>query len=605
MADTTDTVRNRAIYRQIHRLFWEGYGQQKWTIIATYLLRIPAYVIQHALIPLYIAYSLEAIVEHRFDDVRPLVYVIFGLSVAHLTMLALSALAISSNSSIAGVYIQQKVFNNYLAKDFEFYSNNFIGTLGANATRLRDANGEYGLLMTLEIPKQLVAVFASLVIIGWQAPMLAVVTLICMALLLGYSMSFSRWRMRYRNRLSQVSGTLSGAISDAIGQAPMVKSFAAEGYEAEQLQTPLQQWRRAQRITWASCIPADSGRYLLMAITICVLLVMTASLYREGTVSIAIVTLVQLYVLKMVATTSDIASLVTKYETVMGSVYQAVETMQVPATVTDPGQPKKLPHAADKLTLQLQDASFCYEGQERAAVQGVNLTIEPGEKIGIVGFSGSGKTTLTKLLLRYMDVTKGAVKLAGIDLRHARQHDIRTRIAYVPQEPLLFHRSVFENIAYGNPKATKKQVLAAAEMGHVDEFVQELPGGYGTLVGERGVKLSGGQRQRIAIARAIVKDAPILVLDEATSALDSESEKLIQDALWDLMKNRTAVVIAHRLSTIQRMDRIAVMDKGRIVQLGTHDDLLKQKKGIYARLWAHQSGGYLVEDPEGVQKEVA
>jgi ATP-binding cassette subfamily B protein len=163
----------------------------------------------------------------------------------------------------------------------------------------------------------------------------------------------------------------------------------------------------------------------------------------------------------------------------------------------------------------------------------------------------------------------------------------------VPQEPLLFHRSILDNIAYGSPRASHAAVLRAAKAAYVDEFVGQLPKGYDTLVGERGVKLSGGQRQRVAIARALLKDAPILVLDEATSALDSRSEQLIQKALWKLMKDRTALVIAHRLSTIQRMDRIAVMDKGTIVQLGTHEQLLKDKKGIYAKLWAHQSGGYV------------
>ena len=227
-----------------------------------------------------------------------------------------------------------------------------------------------------------------------------------------------------------------------------------------------------------------------------------------------------------------------------------------------------------------------------------------GRVVEIYGTESSGKTTLTKLLLRFMDVTKGSITLGDVDLRQARQQDIRRCIAYVPQEPLLFHRSILDNIAYGNPKASRQMVIRAAKMGHVDEFANELPQGYDTLVGERGIKLSGGQRQRIAIARAIVKDAPILVLDEATSALDSQSEKLIQDALWDLMKERTAIVIAHRLSTIQKMDRIVVMDKGQIVQMGTHKQLLKDKQGIYAKLWSHQSGGYIVEDPSKIREYI-
>jgi ATP-binding cassette subfamily B protein len=196
-----------------------------------------------------------------------------------------------------------------------------------------------------------------------------------------------------------------------------------------------------------------------------------------------------------------------------------------------------------------------------------------------------------------MDVGDGSIKINGIDIRELSQHDLRRSIAYVPQEPLLFHRSIYDNIAYGRPNARKKEVLEAARLAYVDEFVADLLKSYDTLVGERGVKLSGGQRQRVAIARAILKNAPLLVLDEATSALDSRSEKYIQDALWHLLKGRTALVIAHRLSTIQRMDKIIVMDKGKIVQAGTHAEL-KNQAGIYADLWAHQSGGYIGLPPE-------
>ncbi|HET6924283.1 MAG TPA: ATP-binding cassette domain-containing protein, partial [Candidatus Saccharimonadales bacterium] len=199
-----------------------------------------------------------------------------------------------------------------------------------------------------------------------------------------------------------------------------------------------------------------------------------------------------------------------------------------------------------------------------------------------------------RLLLRFSDIQSGTIRIDGQDISKITQDDLRRSIAYVPQEPLLFHRSISENIRYGNPEADQQTIEAVARMAHAHEFIATLPQGYETLVGERGVKLSGGQRQRIAIARAMLKNAPILLLDEATSALDSESEVLIQEALWKLMEGRTAVVIAHRLSTIQKMDRIIVLDGGKIIEEGSHKDLL-QLHGTYAKLWAHQSGGFMDE----------
>ena len=235
--------------------------------------------------------------------------------------------------------------------------------------------------------------------------------------------------------------------------------------------------------------------------------------------------------------------------------------------------------------------SFSY-GDEISIFKNFNLNIESGQKVGLVGLSGSGKTTITKILLRFIDINGGAVTIDGQNISRIKQSELRNRIAYVPQDPVLFHRSLRENIAYGKPDASDDEIIEVAKKANAHDFISRLPLEYGTFVGERGVKLSGGERQRIAIARAMLKNAPILILDEATSSLDSISEKYVQEAFARLMESRTTIAIAHRLSTIRKMDRIIVIDRGKIVEEGGHDQLINNM-GIYHSLWTHQSGGFI------------
>jgi len=250
-----------------------------------------------------------------------------------------------------------------------------------------------------------------------------------------------------------------------------------------------------------------------------------------------------------------------------------------------------------KANIRFKNVHFAYgkkQDKDDMFLSKFDLNIKGNQKIWLVGPSGGGKTTITKLLLRFLDIKSGSISIDGQDIGRITQTSLRDHIAYVPQEPLLFHQSLYDNIAYGNKSATRAEVIHAAKLAHADDFITKLPQGYQTMVGERWIKLSWGQRQRIAIARAILKKAPILILDEATSALDSESEKYIQEWLTELMKDKTALVIAHRLSTIKNLDRILVLSDGKIVQDGTHDELIKQS-WLYAILWGHQSGEFLVD----------
>jgi ATP-binding cassette subfamily B protein len=273
----------------------------------------------------------------------------------------------------------------------------------------------------------------------------------------------------------------------------------------------------------------------------------------------------------------------------LGDAQEGIQTILKVPEIKDHLEPENIDRTIGKI--EFSNVNFSHDNT--ALFKRFNLDIKNGEKVGLVGHSGSGKTTLTKLLLRFKDIQSGSILINGTDIRKTTQDELRSVMSYVPQEPLLFHRSLKENIAYGKPDASEDEIIEAAKKANAHEFIETLPKKYETLVGERGVKLSGGQKQRVAIARAMLKNAPILLLDEATSALDSESEQLIQDALWKLMKGKTAIVIAHRLSTIQKMDRIIVLDNGKIIEDGSHTELLKKKNGHYARLWKHQSGGFL------------
>jgi ABC-type multidrug transport system fused ATPase/permease subunit len=328
---------------------------------------------------------------------------------------------------------------------------------------------------------------------------------------------------------------------------------------------------------------------LAIAIEIAVL-VGSVFLWKQGLLTVGDFVLIQVYILALIDRVWGIGNSMRRLFSAFADANEMIEIFDTPHSV------KNAPGAGvlevQKGEIVMKDVAFGFS-QERIILSDFNLTIYAGEKIALVGPSGAGKSTVTKLLLRMYDVTSGSIRVDGQDIASVTQESLRENISFVPQEPILFHRSLRDNIRYGRPDATDEEVIDAAKKAHCHEFIAGLTEGYETHVGERGVKLSGGERQRVAIARAILKNAPILILDEATSALDSESEALIQDALRVLMKGKTVIVIAHRLSTIMTMDRIVVTEGGKIAAEGTHDELVNHQGGLYQKLWSIQAGGFL------------
>ena len=321
------------------------------------------------------------------------------------------------------------------------------------------------------------------------------------------------------------------------------------------------------------------------------LMYVAVRLWLLGTVTVGDFVLVQSYLITSMGQLWGFNRVIRSLYESVADAGEMVEIINAPYEVADPEKP--IPLSVTKGAITFTDAAFSFKGV-RPLIGGFTLSITGGERIALVGHSGAGKTTAVRLIMRLYDLDRGTIAIDGTSIADVTQEDLRKAISFVSQDPILFHRSLRENIAYGKFGATDEEIIEAAKKAHCHEFISKLPLGYDTMVGERGVKLSGGERQRVAIARAILKNAPILILDEATSSLDSESEHYIQDALHTLMAGKTVIVIAHRLSTIMQMDRIIVMEGGRIIDEGKHAELIK-RDGVYQKLWNFQAGGFIAE----------
>ncbi|QNP75609.1 ABC transporter ATP-binding protein [Streptomyces roseirectus] len=475
------------------------------------------------------------------------------------------------------------------AKDAAFFHDNFAGSLTKRVLSFAARFEEFADTLAFQVVGSLVPlVFGSVVLWSYE-PWLVVCLLTMIVVTAAGATPLIRRRQRLVDEREEAIARVSGHVADSLMNMDTVRAFAAEEREAAEHRVRVAESKRLMLRSW------DYGNLRIdtfvapMSVLTNALGLLLAVMLAGGGHSVEAIIVAFTYFMNATRIMFEFNQIYRRMESSMTEAAQFTELLHTPPTVVDPATPEPLgPRAAD---VRFEQVTFAHDGGD-PLFEKLDLDVPSGTKIGLVGRSGGGKTTLTRLLLRMTDIDGGRILVGGQDISRLRQADLRSLIAYVPQEPAMFHRSLRDNIAFARPGATDAEIRSAAEAAHVTEFADALPDGFDTMVGERGIKLSGGQRQRVALARAILRDAPILLLDEATSALDSESEILVQDALWRLMEGRTTLVVAHRLSTVAGMDRLVVLDRGRIVEQGSHSELLAAE-GAYARLWQHQSGGFL------------
>jgi ATP-binding cassette subfamily B protein len=484
-----------------------------------------------------------------------------------------------------------EAMDELLAKDLSFFHDNFAGSLTKRALgyarRFEDAFD----VLCFQVFANAIPVMFVVAVLWTYSPFL-IVTLLTM---LGATFAFVLPLIRRRARLVDIretaSNTLAGHLADSIANADTVRAFARELEEARIHALNVRDYGAKTLRSWDyQNLRIDTVTSPMYVATNTLGLVVALATSGRTGASLETVFITFSYYAAVTRVMWEFNRIYRNLESALTDAAQFTELLLEPPLVVDARDAQAF--VPGHLGVELRDVCFRYAATQPLLFDRFSLTIEPGAKVGLVGRSGGGKTTLTRLLLRFVDVESGHILIGGQPIDRVPQSSLRRSIAYVPQDPSMFHRTIADNIRIGRPGAPDADLRRAAGLAHAAEFIETLPAGYETLVGERGVKLSGGQRQRIAIARAILKDAPILVLDEATSSLDSESEALIQDALLNLMEKRTAIVIAHRLSTVRRMDRLIVLEGGRIIEAGSHDALLS-RGGTYASLWVRQSGGFL------------
>lgn len=581
--------------KKVIACYWETAREYRVFIIFTLIGFGAGSVLSHTVIPILYKNIIDTVSSSAGE--RSLVIDQLMLSFAYLAGIVLLFQVFFRLGDYSMTYTEasimrdltQKAFSAIEKHSYKFFSDNFTGGLVAKSRRFVRTFEQIfdGFVFTLWTSSlNMISIF---VVIVYIAPILAAALFLWIIFYCIIVWFLMRKKSPLDGEAAEHDSKVSARLSDTISTMLVIKMFAREKEERQSFDAITQNEYVARKRAWNYQNFTFLVQGLLMAVLELGGMYIVLRLWINGVVSNGTVVLVQVYIANIMGVFWQLGRVIGKMTRLFADAEEMVDIFELQQDIIDPVNPE-LSHILHG-EIVFDGVTFGY-GDGAMVFEDFSLAIQSGEKIGLVGTSGAGKSTITKLLLRFADPQSGCIRIDGQDIKCLRQNDVRRAISYVPQEPVLFHRSLRENIAYGKPHATDEEIIEAAKKAHAHEFIERLEKGYDTLVGERGVKLSGGERQRVALARAILKDAPILILDEATSSLDTVSEQLIQKALDELMKNKTVIVIAHRLSTIRKMNRIIVLEAGRVEEEGDHTTLL-DKDGAYANLWRHQTDGFI------------
>jgi len=526
----------------------------------------------------------------------------YNLSLAFLVPLSVSLLTglIMSRKyeSVSSKFIPSAIkdiydfsFKRLTLHSHGFYNNTFGGSLVAKVKRMAKSFHIITDLMVNNFWAIILMVISSVVALSFQSKLLAYYFLVWCFIYTILTLLFVKQKIKIDMSRAIADSRITGALADSITNISNIKVFSASKKEYSFFQEISVFLKDRTYDAWRFSVNRNASQAFLMSGFHLFILFTMMRLWSRGEITVGVFVMVYVYLMSIIDRIWELSHGLLKLMEAATDAQEMIDIYEQEIEVKDIENPEE--SRIQDGVIEFKNVSFCYkEGVD--ILNNFNLRVEKGEKVGLVGHSGSGKSTITKLLLRFTDIDSGEISIDGQDISKITQDDLRKAISYVPQESILFHRSIKENIGYSKDGSTDIEIIEASKRAYADDFIKKMPEGYDSLVGERGIKLSGGERQRVAIARAMLKKSPILVLDEATSSLDSISESYIQQAFDELMKGKSSIVIAHRLSTIQKMDRIIVLDKGIIVEEGTHKTLL-EKNGFYANLWNHQTGGFLEE----------